>query len=212
MHIRTTRTARGLLFLLTALSLGQAHAFFGSSKPLYQQLMEAKLDQDAFNAEDADHGVESVNEVYMGKTGKDTPLSVPGATTINTGQLLRLMQADPSIAIVDVGYKRKALSVPYAMFWRHVGKGDAEKYDRSSEDLTRHIDFMLKQVKWAAPARPVVFLAGPYKGKDHPWLSYNAALRAVKLGYSDIYWYRGGQEAWSAAGLPTMSLMPPGSR
>jgi PQQ-dependent catabolism-associated CXXCW motif protein len=44
--------------------------------------------------------------------------------------------------------------------------------------------------------RPLVFLCqGP-----QCWLSYNAALRAVRLGYETVYWYRGGIEAWIAAG------------
>ena len=30
-----------------------------------------------------------------------------------------------------------------------------------------------------------------------------AALRAVAAGYGKVYWYRGGAEAWMAAGLPT---------
>lgn len=34
------------------------------------------------------------------------------------------------------------------------------------------------------------------------WMSYNAALRARALGYLDVLWYRGGIEAWKAAGLP----------
>ena len=31
-------------------------------------------------------------------------------------------------------------------------------------------------------------------------LAYNASLRAVKLGYSNVLWYRGGHEAWRLAG------------
>jgi PQQ-dependent catabolism-associated CXXCW motif protein len=34
------------------------------------------------------------------------------------------------------------------------------------------------------------------------WLSYNASLRAAALGYTNVYWYRGGIESWRAAGLP----------
>jgi rhodanese-related sulfurtransferase len=30
----------------------------------------------------------------------------------------------------------------------------------------------------------------------------NLALRLVALGYSNVYWYRGGREAWEAADLP----------
>jgi rhodanese-related sulfurtransferase len=29
----------------------------------------------------------------------------------------------------------------------------------------------------------------------------NLALRLVALGYTNVYWYRGGREAWEAAGL-----------
>jgi hypothetical protein len=30
----------------------------------------------------------------------------------------------------------------------------------------------------------------------------NLALRPVALGYTQVYWYRGGREAWEVAGLP----------
>lgn len=36
-------------------------------------------------------------------------------------------------------------------------------------------------------------------------MSYNAALSAINLGYSNVLWYRGGIEAWQAAG---MQLVP----
>ena len=32
--------------------------------------------------------------------------------------------------------------------------------------------------------------------------SRNLALRLVALGYTNVYWYRGGREAWEVAGLP----------
>ncbi len=36
----------------------------------------------------------------------------------------------------------------------------------------------------------------------------NLALRLVALGYSEVYWYRGGREAWMAAGLPVAEVTP----
>jgi adenylate cyclase len=30
----------------------------------------------------------------------------------------------------------------------------------------------------------------------------NLALRLVALGYTNVYWYRGGREAWEVTGLP----------
>ena len=35
------------------------------------------------------------------------------------------------------------------------------------------------------------------------WMSYNAALRAIHAGYTNVLWYRGGIEAWKFAGMPT---------
>jgi rhodanese-related sulfurtransferase len=34
----------------------------------------------------------------------------------------------------------------------------------------------------------------------------NLALRLVALGYANVYWYRGGREAWEVAGLPETDL------
>ena len=37
---------------------------------------------------------------------------------------------------------------------------------------------------------------------------YNLALRLVALGYTKVYWYRGGREAWEVNGLPEAELTP----
>ena len=34
----------------------------------------------------------------------------------------------------------------------------------------------------------------------------NLALRLAALGYSNVYWYRGGREAWEVDGLPETEL------
>ena len=31
---------------------------------------------------------------------------------------------------------------------------------------------------------------------------HHLAVRLVALGYTNVYWYRGGREAWEVAGLP----------
>jgi Rhodanese-like domain len=42
---------------------------------------------------------------------------------------------------------------------------------------------------------PLVFFCAGVKC----WESYNAALRAINLGYSKVYWYRGGISSWHEA-------------
>jgi hypothetical protein len=36
----------------------------------------------------------------------------------------------------------------------------------------------------------------------------NLALRLVALGYTKVFWYRGGREAWEVAGQPESELLP----
>jgi rhodanese-related sulfurtransferase len=58
----------------------------------------------------------------------------------------------------------------------------------------------------AAPDRdrPLVF----YCTGAQCWASANAAMRARQAGYTQVLWYRGGQAAWQAAGLPVTPRAP----
>lgn len=56
----------------------------------------------------------------------------------------------------------------------------------------------LQQLTRGNKETPLVF----YCLSPQCWMSYNAALRAIQLGYRNVLWYRGGTEAWQAAGLP----------
>jgi PQQ-dependent catabolism-associated CXXCW motif protein len=40
------------------------------------------------------------------------------------------------------------------------------------------------------------------------WMSWNAAKRALALGYSDVAWYPEGTDGWSAFGLPLDDATP----
>jgi PQQ-dependent catabolism-associated CXXCW motif protein len=40
------------------------------------------------------------------------------------------------------------------------------------------------------------------------WMSWNAAKRALSLGYSNVVWYREGTDGWLAAGLPLQEATP----
>jgi PQQ-dependent catabolism-associated CXXCW motif protein len=40
------------------------------------------------------------------------------------------------------------------------------------------------------------------------WMSWNAAKRALSLGYANVAWYRDGTDGWSAAGLPLADARP----
>jgi PQQ-dependent catabolism-associated CXXCW motif protein len=40
------------------------------------------------------------------------------------------------------------------------------------------------------------------------WMSWNAAKRAVAIGYTNVIWYPDGSDGWQAAGLPLAETKP----
>ena len=40
------------------------------------------------------------------------------------------------------------------------------------------------------------------------WMSWNAAKRALEMGYGRVYWFRDGVDGWAEAGLPTEEAKP----
>lgn len=51
----------------------------------------------------------------------------------------------------------------------------------------------------AARSREIVVMGDGTFG----WTSYDAALHLVANHYGHVLWYRGGEEAWARAGLPS---------
>src|SRR5690606_24704522 len=66
------------------------------------------------------------------------------------------------------------------------------------DQLQQQFGAYLQQATDGNRETPLVF----YCLNTHCWMSYNAALRAIELKYTNVLWYRGGIEAWQRAGLP----------
>ena len=82
--------------------------------------------------------------------------------------------------------------------------GAGLSFDDAAKEVKLHQRFE-GLLRAAAPdlSQPLVFYGGDRGG----WLSANGALRAVQVGFTRVYWYRGGLPAWTAAGLPTVGKM-----
>jgi uncharacterized caspase-like protein/rhodanese-related sulfurtransferase len=112
-----------------------------------------------------------------------TPTSIPGGRVISTGELEKAIQAHRPMALIDVlnGYHNTipgSVSLP--------GAGFANSVDRSQQ--------IMNAVGGNRGFPLVFFCAGA-----SCWESYNAALRAIHAGFTNVYWYRGGLEAWGAS-------------
>ena len=123
-----------------------------------------------------------------------TPLEIPGARIILTPELRRRLQAplDERPLLFDVlGADNPHASLPGAIWLPGAGRG-ASFDDEVQAQLAKLLDFATNRNL----AREMAFFCA----SPRCWLSYNAALRAARLGYRNVLWYRGGIEAWGAGG------------
>ncbi len=145
----------------------------------------------AMASEDTDHGVPPTRALKTTGLSGPTPREIPGAKTIRTEELKLSLAAQPLPLLFDVLGGDVHASLPGAIWLPGAGRGESFT-DSLQLQLARTLEGTTKGDR----SRPIVFFCqGP-----QCWLSYNAALRAVALGYQRVYWYRGGIEAWLAAG------------
>ena len=139
--------------------------------------------------EDADPGLptdEALHEDYEAPT----PVGVPGARTIRTPDLTALLEERRQL-VLDTMYWGDSIPGAAGLWGARIGGSFSDEY----QDRLR---LKMEQLTGGDRNTPVVTMAWNaerYQGR-------NLALRLVALGCTDVSWYRGGREAWTAAGLP----------
>ena len=128
-----------------------------------------------------------------------TPTSIPGGKVIDTPSLARLLQ-DRQSGVLLFHVLGSLQHLPGAIPVAPAGQGGG--FD---DQVQREFGKYLQQAVQGNQTRPMVF----YCSGVQCWMSYNAALRAMKMGYRNVLWYRGGLDAWQQAGLPVQTEQPP---
>ena len=142
-----------------------------------------------------DFGVAAKAELHPGPMHAPTPLSIPGAQVIATPALVALMKSKPSaVFLFDVlGGPERITGALLAVPAHQPGHFD--------DAAQREFGNFLQQTTQGRLDVPLVF----YCSSPMCWMSYNAALRAVRLGYRQVLWYRGGLDAWKGSGQPVQT-------
>ncbi|MDX2120946.1 MAG: rhodanese-like domain-containing protein [Gemmatimonadota bacterium] len=141
-------------------------------------------------AERQDFGVAATSRLHAGAMHGPTPTSIPGGQVITTRGLVELLKGEQVRALVfDILGGQEmlpgaTLAVPAAQAGSFT--------DRTQQEFGQ----FLQQMTQGNKETPLVF----YCLSTHCWMSYNASLRAINMGYRNVLWYRGGIEAWKAAG------------
>jgi hypothetical protein len=146
---------------------------------------------------DADYGVPADDHLHGDLVGL-TPTTVPGGKTILTDKLQALL-ADQNPLVIDTLLYSWGHSIPGAIGLVGSGRGGI-----LSGPMTQRLGHKLQQMTRGDLSVPIVAMGWNSERFD----GRNLALRIAALGYKQVYWYRGGREAWEVAGLPEASLAP----
>jgi len=152
----------------------------------------------AFADEDRDWGVAPTPRLRTTDYHGPTPRGIPGGRVVTTNELKTLLEKEPRPYLIDVlgGGVHRTLAGAFWMLASGAG-------DMGREEEKRFLEAIAK-FAGGDKGRPMVFFCVD----SQCWLSYNAALRAIAAGYTNVMWYRGGIAAWRTAGLPMAQSDP----
>jgi tetratricopeptide (TPR) repeat protein len=144
--------------------------------------------------EDADFDVALDGVLHTDYEGP-TPTQVPGATTIRTPDLATLVEQRRPL-LLDASPWNKSILGAIGLMGAGIGGSIDDEYQGR---LARKVRQLTDDDK-TMPIVTIGFNSERYQGR-------NLALRLVALGYTKVYWYRGGREAWEVAGLPETEIV-----
>ena len=136
--------------------------------------------------ENADFGIRSDSGLCSAYDGP-TPTTAPGVRTLRTSDFVALMRQCKALILDTIPWGN---SVPGAIGLWGAGIGGTVS-DEFQERLRRKI-LALTDGDVNRPLVTMCWNAERFQAR-------NLALRLVALGYRDVYWYRGGREAWEVA-------------
>ena len=203
-------TARGFVLACTLAALptlGAAQDSFGAA-PLPQPTPQPRQEpqrpaerggdgrQSAPASETQDFGVPPQAQLRpTQQLHGPTPTAIPGGKVIGTRALAQLLRNPQAKALLFHAYGAPQ-HLPNA-----IPAGPAAQGGSFDDQVQREFGQFLQKTVGDDNARPLVF----YCQGVQCWMSYNAALRAIRMGYRNVLWYRGGIEAWAQAGLPVQT-------
>jgi PQQ-dependent catabolism-associated CXXCW motif protein len=140
-----------------------------------------------------------------------TPAGLSGATTVGTEEARRLWEEGVTTFIDVLPREERPPDLPEGTIWRdrpHDSIPGATwlpnvGYAALSPEEAAYFEGGLAAATGGDPSRPVLFFC-----REECWMSWNAAKRALAMGYSDVYWFPGGTDGWARAGFATERLDP----
>jgi PQQ-dependent catabolism-associated CXXCW motif protein len=142
-------------------------------------------------------------ETLQKDVSSPTPCMIPGGTVLTTKLVYNAVATGKlkgaAFLIVDVWDEPKHPTIPTAQRLPYAGAG-GDFTDNVQQKLFEDMKKLTKG-NWGTP---VIFFCHDAKS----WEAYNASLRAIEMGMTQVFWYRGGLAAWQEASQPVEQVQP----
>jgi adenylate cyclase len=129
-----------------------------------------------------------------------TPTTAPGVTTLSTAQLAGILQ-DRKPLVIDTMAFSWYRSIPRAVGLEFTYENLQGNF---TDETQKRIEQKLRKLTGGDMTKPIVAMGWNSVSFD----GYDLALRLRHAGYTNVYWYRGGREAWEVAGIPEAVVRP----
>jgi len=134
-----------------------------------------------------------------------TPISLRGATVLSTDDAHGLWDKQQAIFIDVLPRPPRPVGLPASTIWRPKPRDDVPGsiwlpdtgYGALAPVMDEYFQHGLRQATAGDRDRTLVFYC-----LANCWMSWNAAKRALTLGYTHVDWYPDGTDGWAEAGFP----------
>jgi PQQ-dependent catabolism-associated CXXCW motif protein len=140
-----------------------------------------------------------------------TPLTLQGANVIDTARAFDIWNKKEAAFVDSLSRPPKPAGLPKNAVWRDQPRFDIPGsvwlpdtgYGELAPATMRYFETGLARATASDKTKPLVFYCRP-----DCWASWNAAKRALTLGYKNVFWYPQGAEGWAQAGHPLEERKP----
>jgi PQQ-dependent catabolism-associated CXXCW motif protein len=139
------------------------------------------------------------------------PATLRGAAVLSTDAARAYWEKHDAVFIDVLPQPPRPAGLPASTIWRPRPRQDIPGsiwlpdtgYGALAPVMQDYFEQGLRRATGGARDRTIVFYC-----LANCWMSWNAAKRAITLGFTQVAWYPEGTDGWAAAGLPEETRTP----
>jgi PQQ-dependent catabolism-associated CXXCW motif protein len=143
-----------------------------------------------------------------------TPATLQGARVVTTAEARQLWEGRDAVFVDVMPHAPRPANLPAGTIWRERPRsnipGSIWLPDTGYGELAPGTESYLSDNLARATGGNRAKLLVVYCLKDC-WMSWNAAKRALAMGYTNVAWYPDGTDGWADADLPLQQATPAGA-